>query len=143
MDQYMKKNKREERTAESIEFEKAQAELTFHPKLSASQPQIEHLRKNDVSPANMQRTIKNTYNNLDQKKSYTDKILKKNMGDAKFTNGSKVNTPNFKPQQKRGYDPYQKSPNEAPQSVPYPKETYEEETPNKTLDEYLQQQSSN
>lgn len=38
MDHYINKHKREEKSTNDIEFQKAAGELTFHPKLSTSGP---------------------------------------------------------------------------------------------------------
>lgn len=107
MDSYVTKHKREERTTEEIEYEKNQAELTFKPKLSTSQPVLEHLRVSDVSPANMQRNI--TYNNLGQQKSYGEKSnIKKSKMESVALDSLQHN---FKPIEKTSFDPYQRNKN--------------------------------
>jgi hypothetical protein len=60
MDHYLMKHRRDDKTTDELEYQKAAGELTFHPKISSAGPKVDYIRESSVSPANMQRN--NTYN---------------------------------------------------------------------------------
>lgn len=133
MDLYLNKNRREEKTTDEIEYLKSAKELTFHPKLSNSKPQLDHIYgEKNVSPSNLQRN-NNTYNQINSKKLNTHKPR---------TKSNEIPQP---PKPTASYDPYVKKPNQEDADSYGQQSDFQQAIPEeeqKTLEDYLQHSSN-